>query len=65
MLSQKWDHLSCVRYANIHTEQRYCLYCIFAQIWVLGDNFTKLVPCLAESQGLHTSMKTKKLLITL
>jgi len=48
MLSQKWDRLPGVQYANIHTEQRYCLYFIFAQIWVLGDNSTKLGHRLAE-----------------
>jgi len=28
LLSQKWDYLSSVQHANIHTEQRYCLFCI-------------------------------------
>jgi len=52
-----------VQYTNIHTEQRYCLYCIFVQIWVLGDNSTKLADHLAESRGLYTLTKTKKLLV--
>ena len=42
LLSQKWDHLCGVQYTNIHTEQRYWLYCMFAQIWVLGDKSRKL-----------------------
>ena len=61
---KKQHCLPGVRYANIHTEQRDCLSCIFAQIWVLGDNSTKLAHCLAESGGLSTLTKTKKLLIT-
>ena len=64
VLSQKWDRLPSVQYANIHAEQRHCLYCIFVWIWVLGDNSTKLASRLAESQGLDTLTKTKKLLIT-
>jgi len=63
LLSWKWDHLACVQYANIHTEQTCCLYCIFAQMWVPDDNSTKLANCLAESQGLYTLTKIKKLLI--
>jgi len=63
VLSQKWDCLPSVRYTNIHTEQRYCLYSIFVQIWVLGDNSTKLAHCLAESQGLFTLTKPDKLVI--
>jgi len=63
-LSQKWDCLLGVQYANTHTEQRYCLYCIFVQIRVLGDNSTKLAHRLAESQQLYTLTKTKKLLVT-
>jgi len=62
--SQKWDLLPGVQYTNIHTEQRYCPYYIFVQIWVLGDNSTKLAHPLAESQGLYTLTKTKKLVIT-
>jgi len=62
MLSQKWDLLPGVWYANIHTEQTYYLYFIFAQLWVLGDNSTKLAHCFVESQGLYTL--TKKLLVT-
>jgi len=64
LLSQKWDPSPCVQYANIHTKQRYCLYCIFAQVWVLGDNSTKLACHLAESQGWYTLTNSKKLLIT-
>jgi len=64
LLSQQWNGLPSVRYADMHTEQRYCLYCVFAQICVLGDNFTKLAHRLAESQGLYTLTKPKKLLIT-
>ena len=60
LLSQKWDHLPSVRYANIHTEQRYCLYCVFAEIWVLDDTSTKLAYHLAESQRLYTFTKPKK-----
>jgi len=63
MLSQKWDCLPPVQYANVHTEQRYCLYCIFAQTWVLGDHSTKLTPHLAESQRLYTLTKTNQLFI--
>jgi len=54
VLSQKWDRLPGVRYTSTHTERRYCLYCICAQLRVLGDNSTKLAHCLAESQGLYT-----------
>jgi len=64
LLSQKWDHLPSVQYANIHTEQRYCLYCIFAQIWVLGHNSTKLAHSLAKPQGLYTLTKPRKLFVT-
>ena len=63
-LSQNWDHLPGVRYANRLTEQRYCLHCIFAHIWVLGDNSTKLAHRWAESQGLYTLTKIRKLLPT-
>jgi len=63
-LSKKWECLPHVHYANIHTEQRYSFYCIFAQIWVLDDNSTKLAHRLAESQVIYTLTKTKKLLIT-
>jgi len=63
MFSPKWDHSPGVQYANIHTEQRYRIYCVFAQTWVLGANSTKLAHPLAESQGLYTRTKTKKLLI--
>jgi len=62
---QKWGRLPGVWYINIHTEQRYCLCYIIAQILVLSDNSTKLAPCLAKSQGLYTLTKTEKLLITL
>jgi len=57
VLSQKWDHLPSVRYAHIHTEQRYCLYCMFATVWVLGDISTKLAAHLAESHGLYAHTK--------
>ena len=63
IIVQKGDRLTGVQYTNIHTEQRYCLYCIFVQIWVLGDNSTKLADHLAESRGLYTLTKTKKLLV--
>ena len=62
VFSQKWDHLPGVWYTNIRTEQRYCLYCIFVQIWVLGNNCTRPEHCLAESQGIYTLTKTNKLL---
>jgi len=62
LLSQKWDHLPGMQYANTHTEQRSCLYCIFSQIWVLGDSSTKLAHHFAESQRLHTPTKPKKLI---
>jgi len=60
----KWDQLPGVRYANIYTEQRYCLYCIFMQLWVLGGNSTKLAPRLAEPQRIYTLTETKQLLLT-
>jgi len=34
----------------IHREQKYCLYCMLVQIWVLGVNSTKLAHRLAESE---------------
>jgi len=64
MLSQKWDCLPGVQYINLDTEQRYCLYRMFAQIPVLGDKSTKLAHCLAESQRLYTFTKPKELLVT-
>ena len=60
LLCHKWDRLACVEYTNIHTEQRYCPYCIFAQIWVLGDNSTKLAHCLAVTRTIH-SYKNKEI----
>ena len=60
----KWNLSPSVQYTNIHTEQRCCLHCMFAQLWVLGDNSTKLVRCLTKSQGLYILTKAKKLLIT-
>ena len=63
MLSQQWGRLASVCYANIQAEQRNCPYCMFVQMWVLGDNATELAPGLAELQGLHARMKTRKLLI--
>ena len=62
LLTQKWDRLPGVQYANTHTEQRGCLYCILVQTWALGGNSTKRAPRLAQSQRLYTLTKTKKLL---
>jgi len=53
-----------VQYTDKHTEQRYCLYRIFVQIGVLGDNSTKLAPRLAESQELCTLTKARKYFTT-
>ena len=63
-MSQKWDRLPSVRYTNTHTERRPCLYCIFVQIWALGDNCTKLAHLLAESQPLLLQKQINYLLVS-
>jgi len=60
-LSHKWDHFRGVLDANIHTEQRYCLYCIFAQIRVLGDNSTKTAALLSRVTRSIYSYKNKEI----
>lgn len=42
VLSQERDCFPGVQYANVHTEQRYFIYFMSAQRWVLGGNSIKL-----------------------
>ncbi|GAB0207445.1 mitochondrial enolase superfamily member 1 [Grus japonensis] len=54
LLSQKWDRLPSVQYANIDTEQRYFIHFMSVQRWVLGvENSTLWIsepPTVGEDQ---------------